>query len=279
MRTDWTRQECREIVADYFVMFEAEMRAEGYVKAEHRRALIPKLNERSEGSIERKHMNISAALIDLGLPYIDGYKPYSNYQSILRDEVERYLADHPTVIQLVEQQVAAEATLPTVDDILTALESPPSPREEGVSDEQAVYAPRIRKIDYPEREARNQSLGQAGESFVMRYEQARLIHAGQERLADQVEQMSETQGDGAGFDILSFEENGADRYIEVKTTRYGKETPFYATANEVRFSEGHDDRYQLYRCFGFAKRPRLFALEGAISKSASMQAKVFLCWV
>ncbi|MBB6262391.1 hypothetical protein FHS77_002965 [Paenochrobactrum gallinarii] len=33
-----------------------------YSKAEHRRALLPLLNERSEGSVEFKHQNISAVL-------------------------------------------------------------------------------------------------------------------------------------------------------------------------------------------------------------------------
>lgn len=37
-----------------------------YSKAEHRRALLPLLNDRSEGSVEFKHQNISAVLKGLG---------------------------------------------------------------------------------------------------------------------------------------------------------------------------------------------------------------------
>ena len=33
------------------------------------------LDGRSKGSIEFKHQNVSAVLVDMGLPYIDGYKP------------------------------------------------------------------------------------------------------------------------------------------------------------------------------------------------------------
>ncbi len=40
---DWTEQEVRLIVADYFAMLEAELQGEPYKKSEHRKALIPLL--------------------------------------------------------------------------------------------------------------------------------------------------------------------------------------------------------------------------------------------
>lgn len=86
-----------------------------------------------------------------------------------------------------------------------------------------------------EREARNQLLGEAGEEFVIRYERARLIQAGKDSLADRIEQVSSTVGPSAGFDILSFEENGSDRYIEAKTTKYGKNTPFSSRRTSCGF--------------------------------------------
>ncbi|WP_413766517.1 DUF3883 domain-containing protein, partial [Vibrio vulnificus] len=89
----------------------------------------------------------------------------------------------------------------------------------------AIYNPG--GINYLEREARNQSLGEAGEQFVLNFERARLIKAGKDSLADRIEQVSVTVGPSAGFDVRSFEENGTDRYIEAKTTKYGKNTPFF----------------------------------------------------
>lgn len=75
-----------------------------------------------------------------------------------------------------------------------------------------------------EREARNRSLGLAGEELVIQFEQERLIRAGCERLAARIEHTSRVRGDHEGYDILSFETDGAERLIEVKTTKYGKET-------------------------------------------------------
>ena len=53
----------------------------------------------------------------------------------------------------------------------------------------------------------------------------------------------------------SYEETGRDRFVEVKTTRYGKRTPFYISAGEIRFSKANSDAYQLYRVFEFRERP------------------------
>jgi hypothetical protein len=83
-----------------------------------------------------------------------------------------------------------------------------------------------RIVNYLAREAVNQSLGAAGEEFVVRYELARLLAARADCLASKIERVAVTSGDSAGFDALSIEESGKERLIEVKTSRYGCETPF-----------------------------------------------------
>src|SRR5688500_9828876 len=87
MALDWTQQEVSLIVSDYFNMLHYELRGEKYSKSTFRNAIRPLLNNRSDRSIESKHQNISAILIELGLPFISGYKPLSNYQKLLKTEV------------------------------------------------------------------------------------------------------------------------------------------------------------------------------------------------
>jgi hypothetical protein len=87
---DWTEQEVRLVVADYFAMLEKELLGKAFSKTDHRKALAPLLDARSDPSIEYKHANISAVLTDLGLPYIEGYKPRSNYQQLLGQEVDAF---------------------------------------------------------------------------------------------------------------------------------------------------------------------------------------------
>jgi len=123
------------------------------------------------------------------------------------------------------------------------------------------------RTNYLELEAANKSLGDAGERFALKFERARLLAAGKESLADQIEHVAETQGDGAGFDIRSFEADGSDRFIEVKTTKYGRYSPFFISANELRFSEKYARSYHLHRIFQFRDAPRLFSLAGSVEKN------------
>ena len=65
-------------------MLSAELDNKKYSKSNHRRNLLPFLDNRSEGSIEFKHQNISAVLSNLGQPFIKGYLPRINYQRTLK---------------------------------------------------------------------------------------------------------------------------------------------------------------------------------------------------
>ena len=60
----WAREEVEATVAAYFGMLRAELSGTRYSKAEHRRRLLPLLQRRSEQSVEFKHANISAILIE-----------------------------------------------------------------------------------------------------------------------------------------------------------------------------------------------------------------------
>lgn len=275
-RASWSRQEVEAVVDDYLSMLASELAGTPYSKAAHRRALMPLLKGRSEQSIEFKHANISAALLEARFPYIPGYKPRWNYQALLGE----VLAERMAVASQLHEVAAADAdrpiVVPEVDDILAVLTAPPA-----MASEPDKVAERPRPTvplttDYLEREARNRSLGAAGEMFALSYERARLIHIGKEMLAARIEHTSRVRGDHEGYDILSFDESGAERLIEVKTTKYGAETPFFVSRNEVSTSEQHSAIYHVYRLYGFRQAPRLYTLRGAMSRSCRLSAAAFL---
>ena len=195
MSTAWSPTEVALIVADYFAMYASELRQQPYNKTAHRRALAPLLNNRSDGSIERKHQNISAILIERNMPYISGYKPLSNYQTLLRESVEDHVLDHPDVERLVALDVEQAVDVPSTENILEMLEAAPVPSADRVQERgDKPYRTRTpRKVDYLARESRNAALGDAGERFVLNFERARLLKAGGNRLADRVERVSETR--------------------------------------------------------------------------------------
>src|SRR5262249_12926580 len=74
-QVDWSEPEVTLLVADYFDMLRKELLGQPYSKTEHRKSLRPLLAGRSDGSVEFKHQNVSAVLVALGLPYLEGYKP------------------------------------------------------------------------------------------------------------------------------------------------------------------------------------------------------------
>ncbi len=85
--SDWSRREVEAIVDDYLSMLASELVGTPYNKAAHRRTLQPVLSGRSDQSIEFKHANISAALLDAGFPFITGYKPRPHYQALVAEVV------------------------------------------------------------------------------------------------------------------------------------------------------------------------------------------------
>ncbi|MCC6317188.1 MAG: DUF3883 domain-containing protein [Gemmatimonadaceae bacterium] len=256
-------------------MLEDEASGRRYSKAEHRRQLGPLLNGRSPQAIEFKHCNVSAALRDLGFPSIDGYKPRSNYQRQLVDELRDQLQRHPSLLDTLTRVASSPAVAPDVRDILSVVV--PAPKRERSPDSwherpTVLVAPGA----FAAAEASNRSLGQTGEAFVVAFERARLFAAGQRRLADRVEQVSVTRGDGLGYDVLSYETSGRERLIEVKTTKFSRYTPFLITRNEVRCSEEHAEHYSLYRVFDMRGTPRMFQLDGAVSQTAFLDPVQYL---
>lgn len=272
---DWSPLEVEACVADYLCMLTLELNGQRYSKAEHVRALVHKLDNRSHASVEFKHGNISAVMLGLGYPYIEGYKPRSNYQSILIDIVESQVQQSAALQEAAQAAVLRPATAVALGEPSTIWVSTPRPAR--VSETPPItrqFSPA--KRNYLEQEARNRALGRAGELFVMEMEVRRLHEAGKKRLSDRVEHVALIQGDGLGYDVLSFEVNGRERLIEVKTTSFGKLTPFYVSQNELRRSKIDHEFYQLYRLFAFRDRPRAFNLPGSISEHCRLDPMSYL---
>lgn len=273
----WAPEEIDAVVADYFQMLVLELNQQRYSKAARRRALLPRLHRRSEGSIEFKHQNISAVLLDLGAPWILNYKPRQNYQRALFDAVadrlERDFALDAAAAHAVDQPAAAPDLIRFADVVVAA------PAVASVSDREPLPYRRPERAvrrDYLGMEARNRSLGLAGEEFVVAYERHRLNEAGARRLVEKVEHVAKTRGDGLGYDVLSFDTNGRERLIEVKTTAFGREAPFYLTRTELGLSKAEPEIFRLCRLFEFRKRPQMFELTGALDERCRLDPVSFL---
>jgi hypothetical protein len=274
-RKDWSADEVTSLVEDYFDMLRQELLGLDYKKAAHCKALLPRLAPGRKGpAVEFKHANLSAVLVGLGLPYIAGYKPRGHYQRLLAELVESFLDRHPDYLQKL-----AEA--PTVNPV----NAPAAPDDviEDAPDHLVLPEPgkpwlsrRARRIDFVERDAANRRLGRLGEEFVQEVERRRLRREGRPDLAEKVQWVSQTLGDGLGFDILSFGGDGGERLVEVKTTGLGKYFPFRVSATEVRCSEDVPEKFHLYRVFDFGWSPRVYILSGALRQSCRLEPATYL---
>ena len=111
-------------------------------------------------------------------------------------------------------------------------------------------------VDYIEQNKINKEIGDAGEEFVYEYEKECVKKY---NLSDskQVKWVSKEEGDGLGYDILSFDSKGEEIYIEVKTTVGNEKSSFYITSNELLKSEQEKERYVLYRVYNFDIKKKL----------------------
>jgi hypothetical protein len=267
---DWSQQEVDATVAAYFDMLLLEAKQEKFNKSERNASLRQVLNGRSQASVELKHQNISAVLHGLDLPFISGYKPRGISQLLLRKAVQKFVLDRGDLVRQVVDALE-EVKAPAEKQFRAVLVD--APAIELVAQLQLV-APRIRlprKSDFAARDEANRLLGRNGEQWVLGFEQQRLQDAGRPELFQRVDWVSDRLGDGAGYDILSYDATDQPRYIEVKTTNGAHSSAFIMTRNELEFSQETGDAFHLYRVFQFRTTPLLYMLRGDVSKQLHLE--------
>jgi hypothetical protein len=266
--SDWSSIELDLIVADYFAMLKEEQAGQTVRKTDHRRALKTHI-QRTDGSIEFKHQNISAVLTQLGLPRIRGYVPAWNFQGAIVDAIGRYLELDSDPVPLKASRSFGFADTPSLFE-----STPPAPLS--ISPTAKTAFERIaRKFDPALRDQLNRALGLAGEELIYEREKQLLIDADRKDLARKVRWVSREDGDGAGYDIRSYDMAGAERWIEVKTTRGGSTTPFYLTRNENEVAKERPEAFRLYRLHDFSQKPGLFTLKPPLEALLQLEALTF----
>jgi len=121
-------------------------------------------------------------------------------------------------------------------------------------------------VNWLAREEQNRAIGFAGEELVFNYEIWRLSMLGKESLSKKVEWTSEEKGDGAGYDIKSYNADGTDRFIEVKTTKLSNTTPIFFSRNELEVSQELGSAYNLCRVSRLTRKPRMFEARGSLDQ-------------
>ena len=92
-----------------------------------------------------------------------------------------------------------------------------------------------RKVDWESINKDKKITGDQGEEIAVAIEREYLKSVGREELANEIRHVSKEDGDGLGYDILSFFPDGREKFIEVKSTKQKIETPFYLSRGEYSF--------------------------------------------
>ena len=270
--TDWTTDEVAVLVGSYFMMLAEERAGRDYNKSEYRRGVIAAIG-RKPGSIERKLQNVSAVLDEIGIPWIQGYKPLAHYQKrndILINAVDLELGRHQ---ELLRTDPIAPLRIPNEDGILVA---PPAFLNSDPESQPAAIRRLINKFDPAARDARNRDLGKAGEAFVVDFERRRLAHAGRDDLARDVRWVADLDGDGYGYDVRSFEADGQKRLLEIKTTCGNERTPFWMTKRECDVATEQRDIYRVRRVFHFRNEVRMFDIAPPLESRLLLTPATFM---
>lgn len=273
----WKPEEIMPAIAAYFEMVEKELADHKVVKTHVYRNLEEE-GQRTAKSYEFKMQNISAVLALNDLPFLKGLLPARNFQRSLEPLVLQYLDDQPDRRAQLVNYGKHRTAQQSLTELLVAdmLVEEPAPHYEARPARERSY--RAVKVDFATREHACRNLGTSGEDLIMTYEKYRLAVAGRADLAEEVEWVAKTKGDGLGYDIRSFTVEYEERFIEVKTTNFDRETPFLITDNEVAFSKENPEQYKLYRLFDFGKKPRMYTLTGSMEEACVMAPVRYRAW-
>jgi hypothetical protein len=134
--------------------------------------------------------------------------------------------------------------------------SEPQKQKEVISPERLYRT--ARKVDnWEEINKKRKKTGNEGEEIVVAIEQDFFESIGRKDLAQKVRHVSAEDGDGLGYDVLSFFENGSEKYIEVKSTTASLNSPFYLSRNELGFLKEHSEDAVIYRVFVSEDAPQM----------------------
>jgi hypothetical protein len=266
----WSETEINAAVDAYFRLHDDVREGRQVNKRAIYRELASRFAARTEKAFELKFQNISACLSAMGLPFVPGLVPMKNVQSALQELVAERVQSRANELsewaERPEPRSMHEAPTPTFDTVPPLDDQPLAQRAAQVA----------RHVDFAAMEARNRSLGAAGERWVLDFERQRLAAAGRGDLAKRVIHASHDEGDGLGYDIRSFDAGSArELLIEVKTTRGGPTMPFFLSARELLVSRARADAYTLYRVHSYGHRTRVYKLEGDLGERCQLVATQF----
>ncbi|MDT8338602.1 MAG: DUF3883 domain-containing protein, partial [Sulfurimonas sp.] len=133
---------------------------------------------------------------------------------------------------------------------------------DAIANNQSSTNKNSKKVDYSVQSKKFKRIGNRGEQIVVMAERQSLIRDGKPDLAEKVDQISK-RDDSVGYDIKSYDNNGIEKYIEVKSTL--KPIGFcniFISSNELEISKKKDN-YYFYIVYDVgSEKPKIWKIKG-----------------
>jgi hypothetical protein len=155
-----------------------------------------------------------------------------------------------------QQSILNQAELSPVQGSLNLIE-PPSDGLLPLDAEPTLPRQTARVINWEVVDQNRRNTGAEGERLVLDFEVNRLLEKFRADLAGQVRHVSAEQGDGLGYDILSFNSDGTPRHIEVKSTTDSPDAAFYLSKRELDHMIENQSTSFIYHVFLNRDHPEL----------------------
>ena len=139
-------------------------------------------------------------------------------------------------------------------------------------------------IDYSEQQRISQEIGDLSEELILRNEVEKLKAWGSSDDVLSKVRRGSLESDDYGYDILTFDKEGREVYLEVKTTKVNRtDFSFIITRNELEHAKIFGDRYSIVIVLDVLNKPRMwymgnpFAEEPSKIKITPTQYRVDVC--
>ena len=166
-----------------------------------------------------------------------------------------------------------QLVLPEKIDFHNALVNLPQVVSDQPAAEGRERATKGSKVDHIRKAFVNKTIGDLGEEFAIRFERWRLRE--QPDLKEKIRHVSR-KDDSAGYDILSFEDDGTPRFVEVKSTLGPLDSPFFISARELEMAEENKDKYVILRVFDVKVSPKCCEIRFPFDEAIDLSPSTFI---
>jgi Domain of unknown function (DUF3883) len=223
---------------------------------------------------------VSTSIEDI-LPDFNEQQFYTEYITRTTKEFVDYFSKHYLInipLNIIASNNLQEPIILNDDIILEEYKGIPN-----IPYKPRVYTGNTYKTNFLEKTKRQSRIGKAAEKIVYEQEVERVRKIKSTHI-DKVIWESKINGDGAGYDIKSIDidPNGEiiDKYIEVKATSSGINTPIEISRNEVECSRHYSNEYIIYRLYDFKpsnNKFKYYTITGSIAKisNATLEPTAF----